>query len=102
MPARTLAPGQQTQVWLAGTDLSEPELLLETTDLLLEAPNWSLDGRHLVLNGDGLLWTLPVGAARSSRSPSPGCPTSTTTTSWPRTGAACSCPAWTPTSTAAR
>ena len=75
MPARVLAPGQRTQVFLGGTDLAEPELLLETTDLLLEAPNWSLDGRHLVLNGDGALWTLPVEpGGRLQRVPFEGLP----------------------------
>ncbi|MEC9344411.1 MAG: hypothetical protein VYD64_11270 [Pseudomonadota bacterium] len=30
------------------------------TDRLVEAPNWSRDGRFLVINGDGLLWRLDL------------------------------------------
>lgn len=35
----------------------ESEVVYETTELLLEAPNWTKDGR-LILNGDGRLWQL--------------------------------------------
>jgi len=35
-------------------------MILERTDLLLEAPNWALQGDALVLNGDGRLWRLPI------------------------------------------
>lgn len=31
------------------------------TDALVEAPNWTPDGRCLVINGDGLLYRLPIG-----------------------------------------
>ena len=60
MAARTLAPGQRTQVWIAGPDRPTPELVLETTQMLYEAPNWSLDGARLLLNGDGELWSLDL------------------------------------------
>ena len=59
---RTLATGQRAQVWLGGPRVDEPELLFETEDLLVEAPNWSLDGASLLLNGHGLLWRLDVGS----------------------------------------
>ncbi|SER32797.1 TolB family protein [Microlunatus flavus] len=65
--ARVLKPGQTSQVWVAGPDLDEPQLLLETSELLLEAPNWSLDGRTLVLNGDGALWTLDAAGGSGPR-----------------------------------
>ena len=58
MAPRVLTAGQTSQVWVGGPQQQTPELLFETTDLLLEAPNWTLDGRSLVLNGDGVLWTL--------------------------------------------
>lgn len=62
LPAfRTLRPGQRSQVWVGGVDLETPQLLFETDELLLEAPNWTLDGTALVLNGDGHLWTLDLG-----------------------------------------
>jgi TolB protein len=59
---RTLAPGQRSQVWVGGPDLAEPELLLETDELLVEAPNWSRDGGALYLNGNGVLWRLDLGS----------------------------------------
>ena len=65
MSFRTLAPGQRSQVWVGGPDLPEPELLLETDELLVEAPNWSSDGDALFLNGNGVLWRLDVAAPGS-------------------------------------
>lgn len=74
--ARTLRPGQQAQVWIAGPGLAAPELVLQTADVLFEAPNWTLDGRHLVLNGDGGLWTLDLTTpgSRPQRIPFEGLP----------------------------
>ncbi|WP_329456100.1 TolB family protein [Streptomyces sp. NBC_01497] len=60
MRARELAAGQRTVVWTATTGPGAPEPLFETSELLLEAPNWSHDGRSLLLNGDGRLWRLDV------------------------------------------
>jgi TolB protein len=60
LPYRTLRPGQRSQVWVAGPSHPVPELLLDTDELLLEAANWSLDGSALYLNGNGVLWRLPV------------------------------------------
>ena len=60
MTPRTLQPGQTCQVWLGGPDLVEPVLVHETSERLLEAPNWTRDGTRLVLNGDGALWTLEL------------------------------------------
>ena len=64
MPSRprVLAPGQRSQIWVAGPGTPRPELVHETDTILLEAPNWTLDGQHLVLNGDGGLWLLDVTA----------------------------------------
>jgi TolB protein len=77
MAPRVLAPGQRSQVWLAATTTDAATLVLETTDLLVEAPNWTLDGR-LLLNGDGVLWTLDPdaekGAAGLQRVDLPGIP----------------------------
>jgi TolB protein len=58
MPYRTLSPGQRSQVWIGGPDLSDPKLLFETDRLLVEAPNWTTDGAALIVNGDGQLWRL--------------------------------------------
>ena len=56
---RTLQPGQRCQVWIASIT-GESTLVYSTDDMLLEAPNWTLDGSSLILNGDGKLWTLDV------------------------------------------
>ncbi len=56
---RSLQPGQRAQVLMGGPDLAEPELLLETTEMLIEAPNWSADGA-LYVNGNGQLWRLAL------------------------------------------
>ncbi|MET7746392.1 hypothetical protein [Streptomyces sp. NPDC005385] len=60
MRPRKLLGGQRTCVWIAAAGSSTPELAYETSDLLLEAPNWSADSAHLVLNGDGRLWRLDL------------------------------------------
>jgi TolB protein len=65
MPARHLAEGQTCSVHIASVgsltaDGVTSRVVLTTSEILLEAPNWSLDGAELILNGDGLLWRLPV------------------------------------------
>ncbi|NTG45373.1 TolB family protein [Rhizobium rhizogenes] len=60
IPPRELARGQRCQVWIHDTASGENRMILETTDLLLEAPNWTLQGDALILNGKGLLWRLPL------------------------------------------
>jgi TolB protein len=57
---RSLRSGQRAQVWLGGPELSEPELVLETTQMLIEAPNWSTDGAALLVNGNGQLWRIEL------------------------------------------
>ncbi|WNM27272.1 biopolymer transporter Tol [Demequina capsici] len=56
---RTLAEGQRCRVRIHDLRTHESTTVLETWELLLEAPNWHRHGR-LVLNGDGSLWTLDV------------------------------------------
>jgi Tol biopolymer transport system component len=60
MIPRKLSVGQRCQVWMHDCKTGENTLVFETRDLLLEAPNWSLDGDALILNGDGVLWRLPI------------------------------------------
>ncbi len=57
---RDLEPGQICQVWVHDTEKGESILLLETSDILLEAPNWTSQGDALILNGAGILWRVPV------------------------------------------
>jgi TolB protein len=60
VPPRTLAKDQRCQVWTHDVASGESRMILETTNLLLEAPNWALQGDALILNGDGKLWRLPL------------------------------------------
>lgn len=59
MVTRTLRPGQRCEVWIASAT-GTSELAFTTDNLLLEAPNWTLDGQALILNGDGALWRLDL------------------------------------------
>jgi Tol biopolymer transport system component len=70
---RTLQPGQQCEVWVASAT-GERELVYGTGDILLEAPNWTLDGASLVLNGGGKLWTLDLAGRTISQVPLTGIP----------------------------
>ena len=60
VPPRQLAPAQRCQVWIHDIDGGRNTLLLESRELLLEAPNWTLQGDALILNGAGTLWRVPV------------------------------------------
>jgi TolB protein len=62
IPPRELSPNQRCQVWLHDVQKGANTLLYETTDILLEAPNWTLQGDALILNGGGELWRLPLDA----------------------------------------
>lgn len=70
---RTLQPGQRCEVWAASVS-GESALVYSTEDVLLEAPNWTLDGGSLVLNGDGKLWKLDVAGASLTGVPLTGVP----------------------------
>ncbi|MFM2357226.1 MAG: hypothetical protein RLZZ528_2962 [Pseudomonadota bacterium] len=60
VPPRVLLDGQLCQIWVHDTRTGRNSLLFETTELLLEAPNWTLQGDALILNGDGRLWRVPL------------------------------------------
>jgi Tol biopolymer transport system component len=60
MTPRKLSKGQLCQVWIHDTSTGLNSLVFETREILLEAPNWSMQGDALILNGDGVLWRLPV------------------------------------------
>ncbi|BCW43471.1 biopolymer transporter Tol [Arthrobacter sp. StoSoilB5] len=70
---RTLQPGQRCEVWIASVTC-QAELLYSSDGLLFEAPNWTLDGAALVLNGDGKLWTLDVTGGEPTEVPLSGIP----------------------------
>lgn len=56
---RVLAPGQRAELYVAGVD-TRPRLVFASTTMLFEAPNWTADGRYLVVNADGGLYRIPV------------------------------------------
>lgn len=60
---RSLAPGQRSRIHVLDVDNGEDRILHESSEVLYEAPNWTLDGTRLILNGDGLLFSLPVDGA---------------------------------------
>ena len=60
MPPRTLSAGQRSELYVVDVVSGERRLVASSSTLLFEAPNWSPDGRSLVLNGDGLLFRVPV------------------------------------------
>jgi TolB protein len=60
VPPRQLATGQRCQIWIYDIENGQSSLLLETDTLLLEAPNWTLQGDALILNGAGVLWHVAL------------------------------------------
>lgn len=57
MPGRQHLPGQRSELWLLDLDSGERRLRWSSAELLIEAPNWTTDGR-LIVNGEGKLFTL--------------------------------------------
>lgn len=55
---RTLAPGQTARIHVHDALTAVDTVIHESTDVLFEAPNWSVDGGALLLNGAGRLWSL--------------------------------------------
>ncbi len=56
---RKLAAGQVAEIVTMGIDGSDPRVVLQTTEIV-EAPNWTPDGKWLVYNSKGGLWRIPV------------------------------------------
>lgn len=53
----SLAPGQVARLTTIGIDGSDPRVVYQTSDVI-EAPNWSSDGKWLVFNSKGSLWRI--------------------------------------------
>ncbi|HEY8318788.1 MAG TPA: biopolymer transporter Tol [Amnibacterium sp.] len=70
---RTLLPGQRSVVHIADTSGTVRELW-SSDQVLVEAPNWTLDGAALLLNADGDLWRLPIDEPVLERVPTSGHP----------------------------
>jgi TolB protein len=62
-----LLPGQKAQVWIHDIETASNTLLFETDDMMLEAPNWTLQGDELIVNGAGLLWAIALDAPKLRR-----------------------------------
>jgi TolB protein len=60
IPPRELLQNQLCQIWIHDVTSGDNVLLFETNELLLEAPNWALQGDALILNGRGVLWQLAI------------------------------------------
>jgi TolB protein len=67
-------PGQRSQLWIADVGTGRNELLFETDDVLIEAPNWTLDDRALIVNGAGRFWSVPLEAPELVPIPLAGVP----------------------------
>lgn len=64
---RTLLPGQVSQLITTASDGSARTVLFEA-DEVIEAPNWTPDGRHLIVNAGGELWRFAAaGGAAPTR-----------------------------------
>ncbi|KHK95242.1 biopolymer transporter Tol [Microbacterium mangrovi] len=74
MSYRTLGPNQSAHVHIYDTDTGADVVILESTDILFEAPNWSRDGSSLLLNGHGRLWSLSPEGGQPSEIPLHGIP----------------------------
>lgn len=65
---------QRCVVSIVDAETGVSRVVLDTDDLLLEAPNWTLDGSALVLNGDGRLWRLDLESRELTDITPPGVP----------------------------
>jgi TolB protein len=65
---RRLDRGQVSALMIAFMDGRPPVEVLRVTDMVVEAPNWTLDGRWLMVNGDGRLWRVAA-AGRAELEP---------------------------------
>ena len=65
--ARRLGPGQTCRIAVYDVAAGASRTVHETTEVLLEAPNWTRDGR-LIVNGEGRRGTPPTARSGSSSS----------------------------------
>jgi Tol biopolymer transport system component len=73
-PGRLLTPGQRCRIRIWNRADRTVTTVHESAERLYEAPNWTADGR-LVLNADGVLWTMPAdGSAEPTAVDIPGVP----------------------------
>jgi hypothetical protein len=64
--ARRLAAGQTSRIHVLDVTTGAATLVHESSEVLFEAPNWSARD-DLVVNGDGLLWSVPADGSAGPR-----------------------------------
>ncbi|MCL2514593.1 MAG: biopolymer transporter Tol [Microbacteriaceae bacterium] len=69
---RALSTGQSSQLYVHDLASGRARLRYSSPDILFEAPNWSPDGRELVVNADGRLWRLGADDGDLVEVPMPG------------------------------
>ena len=67
MEARKLLAGQTAEVYVLDVDTGVSTLVHSSATTLFEAPNWTPDGRDLLVNGDGYLWRIPAKGGEPER-----------------------------------
>ena len=55
---RSLAPGQVARVHVRDVNTGDDVVVHESRDVLFEAPNWTMDGQALLVNGNGVMWSI--------------------------------------------
>ncbi|MCJ1688357.1 biopolymer transporter Tol [Rathayibacter sp. VKM Ac-2927] len=60
--ARELAAGQRSRIHIIDVTTGEDRIAHESESVLYEAPNWTLDGSALIVNGNGHLFRLALTA----------------------------------------
>jgi Tol biopolymer transport system component len=58
--ARSLLPGQSSRILVVDPTTGRSDVVFASDRTLVEAPNWTPEGRWLVVNADGALWRLPA------------------------------------------
>lgn len=67
---RALAPGQTARLMTLSVEGTDPREVYVSKDAIIEAPNWTPDGKWLVFNGSGALWRVPAdGSAQPEKIP---------------------------------
>jgi TolB protein len=57
---RQLTQDQRSQLFVIDVESGEQRLVYESSSLLFEAPNWTPDGKWLIVNGAGRLFRIPA------------------------------------------
>jgi len=56
---RTLLPGQVAELTVIDREAGTPQVIF-SADEIIEAPNWTPDGKALVFNAGGEMWRIPA------------------------------------------